>query len=74
MHSINPQFITDTAGKKLVVLSAQEYKYMLKELDAIRLYDEAKKSGEASLPIDEALTCSIQNVQRISNNALSNNG
>lgn len=46
MTALHPQFITDTAGKKLVVLPLIEYDSMideLEELDDIRLYDKAKK-------------------------------
>jgi len=54
----SPQYITDSAGKKLsVVLSIKEYKKMLDELDEledIRLYDEAMANDEPSLPIDKA--------------------
>ena len=45
MVSVHPQFITDSAGKKLVVLSITEFNAMIEELedlDDIRLYDEAK--------------------------------
>ena len=46
MTALHPQFITDTAGKKLVVLPLIEYDSMieeLEELEDIRLYDKAKK-------------------------------
>ena len=46
MTVLHPQFITDTAGKKLVVLPLIEYDSMieeLEELEDIRLYDKAKK-------------------------------
>lgn len=51
MHSISPQYIEDTAGRKMVVLPEKDYKKLLnelEELDDIRLYDTAKKedSGE----------------------------
>lgn len=54
MVTIHPQFITDTAGKKLVVISAKEFKTIVEQLedfDDIRLYDEAKKedNGERVL-------------------------
>ena len=45
MVSVHPQFITDSAGKKLVVLSISEFNDMIEELedlDDLRLYDEAK--------------------------------
>ncbi len=42
---MHPQYITDTAGKKLVILSLIEFNTImeeLEELEDIRLYDEAK--------------------------------
>ena len=57
MTTIHPQYITDTAGKKMVILSQKEFDKIieeLEELEDIRLYDEAKASGESSIPIDEA--------------------
>lgn len=58
MLTVHPQYITDHTGKKLsVVLPVKEFKTImdeLEELEDIRLYDEAKASNEASIPIDEA--------------------
>ena len=57
MTTIHPQFITDTAGKKMVILSQKEFDKIidqLEELEDIRLYDAAKASSESSIPIDEA--------------------
>jgi hypothetical protein len=57
MLTIHPQFITDTAGEKLVILPANEFNTMVEELEDledIRLYDEAKADNEPSVPIDEA--------------------
>jgi len=57
MFTIHPQYITDTAGKKMVVLSAKEFDTIieeLQELEDIKLYDKAKASKEPSIPIDEA--------------------
>jgi PHD/YefM family antitoxin component YafN of YafNO toxin-antitoxin module len=58
MLSIHPQFITDAAGQKLVVLPVNEFNSIMDELDEaedIRLYDEAKKDDDGpSIPIDEA--------------------
>ena len=55
---INPQYIIDNAGKKIsVVLPLKDFKAImeeLEELEDIRLYDEAKESGEPSIPIDKA--------------------
>ena len=58
MISLEPQYITDNAGKKIsVVLSMKEFKAIieeLEELEDIKLYDDAKKSNEPSIPIDDA--------------------
>jgi hypothetical protein len=58
MLTVNPQYITDKTGKKIsVVLPINDFKAILEELEElndIRLYDEAKKSNEPSIPIDDA--------------------
>ncbi len=58
MISLNPQFITDQKGKKIsVVLPIKDYEAILEELEEIediKLYDEAKKSNDPSIPIDDA--------------------
>ena len=58
MLTLHAQYITDYTGKKIsVVLPINESKTImdeLEDLDDIRLYDEAKKSDEPSIPIDEA--------------------
>ena len=52
------KFITDDHGKKLaVILPIKDYNKIiddLEELEDIKLYDQAKKDNEDSLPIDEA--------------------
>jgi PHD/YefM family antitoxin component YafN of YafNO toxin-antitoxin module len=61
MINLNPQYITDNAGKKIsVVLPLKDFKAImeeLEELEDIKLYDEAKKSNEPSIPIDDAFLC-----------------
>lgn len=51
------QFVTDDTGKKVaVILSIKEYEKMLdelEELEDIKLYDEAKGSKEASIPLKQ---------------------
>ena len=45
-------------GKVKIELTVREYEKLLDdldELDAIRAYDEAKNSGEAPIPLDQAL-------------------
>ncbi len=58
MLTIKPQYITDNTGKKIsVVLPLNDFKAIieeLEELEDIKLYDEAKKSDEPSISIDEA--------------------
>jgi hypothetical protein len=49
MLTVHPQYITDTAGKKLVVLPANEFDTIieeLEELEDIRLYDEPKNEDD----------------------------
>lgn len=57
MLTLNPQFIKDASGNKLVVIYQKEFEKLLKELEEledIRLYDEVKKndSGERILMKD----------------------
>jgi hypothetical protein len=56
--TIHPQYITDTAGAKFVVLPVNEFNSIMEEIEEIediRLYDEAKKndSGER-IPMEDA--------------------
>jgi PHD/YefM family antitoxin component YafN of YafNO toxin-antitoxin module len=49
MITLNPQYIKDTAGKKLVVLPAKQFESMLEELEEledIKRYDTAKKGKQ----------------------------
>jgi len=59
MLSVHQQFITDTTGKKLVVLPVKEFNSIMEELDEvedIRLYDEAKKEDDGPrIPFSEVL-------------------
>ncbi len=58
MLTVHPQYITDHAGKKIsVVLPMKDFEAImeeLEELEDIKLYDEAKKSNEPSIPINDA--------------------
>ncbi len=57
MITINPQFIKDTAGKKLVVLPAKQFKSImeeLEELEDIKRYDAAKKRKQIFVDADAA--------------------
>ena len=58
MVIVHPQYITDTAAAKLVVLPINEFNSIMEELDEledIRLYDEAKKNDTGErIPMVEA--------------------
>jgi PHD/YefM family antitoxin component YafN of YafNO toxin-antitoxin module len=58
MLTVHPQYITDNTGKKIsVILPLKDFKAImeeLEELEDIKLYDEAKKSNEPSIPINDA--------------------
>lgn len=45
MIDVHPQFIKDSAGRKMVVLTETEYESIIEELETIediKLYDEVK--------------------------------
>jgi len=49
MVTVHPQYITDTSGSKLVVLSSKEFDSMmdaLEELDDIQDYDKFKRTDD----------------------------
>jgi len=57
MITISPQYIKDTAGKKLVVLPAKQFDSMmeeLEELEDIKRYDAAKKRKQVFTDADTA--------------------
>ena len=58
MLTIHPQYITDNTGRKIsVIIPIKDFEAILEELEEledIKLYDEAKKSNEPSIPIDDA--------------------
>lgn len=58
MLTVEPRYITDSKGKKIsVVLPIEDFNAImeeLEELEDITLYDEAKRSNEPSVPIDDA--------------------
>lgn len=53
------QFVVNERGERIaVVISIEDYEEMLEELEdleAIREYEEAKASGEAPVPFDDAI-------------------
>jgi len=57
MPELHPQYITDTAGNNLVVLSQQEFDAImeeLEELEDIRRYDQAKRNDDGErIPIEQ---------------------
>ena len=58
MPDIHPQFIKDSAGENLVVLSQREFDTLMEEieeLEDIRLYDETKKrDDDERIPVKDA--------------------
>ena len=57
MITINPQFINDTAGKKLVVLPAVQFNTImeeLEELEEIKRFDAAKKRKQEFIDAETA--------------------
>ncbi|MBL0191757.1 MAG: hypothetical protein IPQ18_10550 [Saprospiraceae bacterium] len=58
MVTVHPQFIKDANGEKsMVILPINEFDAIMEELEDmedVRLYDEAQKCNEPSIPIDEA--------------------
>ena len=57
MIAIHPQYINDTAGKKLVILPAKEFNAIieeLEELEDIKRYDAAKKRKQVFVDADTA--------------------
>jgi hypothetical protein len=59
MIEIKEQFVVDEQGKRVgVLLDVATYQKVLdalEELECIRLYDEAKASGEELIPLEEAI-------------------
>ena len=57
MVRLHPQYITDTAGQKLVVLPVIEFDSLMEELDQlddIKLFDRAMMANEPSILAEEA--------------------
>ncbi len=58
MLTIHPEYITDHAGQKMVMLPVAEFNSILEELeemDDVRLYDEAKMNDTGErIPMEEA--------------------
>lgn len=58
MVTLHPQYLTDTAGQKLVVLTVSEYNSILEELETlndVRLNDEAKQTDTGErIPMEDA--------------------
>jgi hypothetical protein len=64
--TLHPQYLTDTAGKKLVVLPLDEYKALLEHLEDLEdtlAFDEAKREDDGErIDFEEYL-----NERRVSN-------
>ncbi len=57
MVTIHPQYIKDSAGNNLVVLSQNDFDALieeLEELEDIRLYDKAKNGKQEFVAAEEA--------------------
>ena len=57
MITISPQYIKDTAGKKLVVLPAKQFDSIMEELEDledIKRYDAAKKRKQSFVEANTA--------------------
>jgi hypothetical protein len=59
MIKLNENFVIDKEGHKIgVFIDIKTYRKLLEELedlDDIRVYDEAKASGEEAIPFDQAV-------------------
>ena len=53
------QFLTNEKGERIaVVIGIEEYEKLIEaveDAEDVRAYDEAKASGEASIPLEQAL-------------------
>lgn len=53
------KYVVDDNGERVgIIIDVGEYKKMLKdleELESIRAYDRAKKSGDEAVPFDQAI-------------------
>ena len=60
MDTIHPQYIKDSSGKNMVVLSQSEFDFLLEkleEMEDIKLFDQAKKEDDGErIPADEVFT------------------
>ncbi len=57
MITVTPQYINDTAGKKLVILPAKQFDILmeeLEELEDIKRYDAAKKRKQSFIDAETA--------------------
>ena len=57
MLDLHPQYIIDTAVKKMVILQMKEFKTIieeLEELEDIKLYDKVKAEKNILIPIENA--------------------
>ncbi|MFN7016330.1 MAG: hypothetical protein ACK4P5_04075 [Fimbriimonadales bacterium] len=59
MQRLGERYVVDEQGQPVAVLLEMEVFQQLvdalEELEAIRAYDEAKASGEAPLPLEQAI-------------------
>ena len=58
MLDLHPQYIIDTAGKKMVILQMKEFKTIIEELEQledIKLYDKVKAEKNQLIPLENAI-------------------
>ena len=59
MTTVNEGYVVDEDGNRVgVILPMEEYQKLLEELDeleSIRAYDTAKRSGDEAVPFDQAV-------------------
>ena len=59
MTATDTQFVTDDSGQRIAVLiGLDRYRQLLEaveEVEAIRAYDDAKESGDETVPFEEAI-------------------
>ncbi len=59
MPTVNEGYVVDENGARVgVILPMEEYRKLmeeLEELESIRAYDAAKKSGDEAIPFDQAV-------------------
>jgi len=59
MPTVNEGYVVDASGNRVgVILRMEDYQRLLEdleELESIRAYDAAKRSGDEAVPFDQAV-------------------